>query len=129
MKQLFAALVLALSLSTAVALEKEPFDPARFAELQQAGEVVLVDVYADWCSTCKKQQAALAQYREANPDKVFHILSVDFDTEKEWVRHFRAPRQSTLLIYAGEQQFWYSVAESRPEVIAAELDKAIKAAR
>ncbi len=127
MKQLFVALVLALSLSAAFALEKEPFDPARFAELQQAGEVVLVDVYADWCSTCKKQQAALAAYREANPDKVFHILSVDFDTEKEWVRHFRAPRQSTLLIYAGESQFWYSVAESRPEVIAAELDKAIKA--
>jgi thioredoxin 1 len=95
---------------------------------QQAGEVVLIDVWASWCGTCARQQEVLAEYRIANPDKPFHILEVDFDKDKKWVRHFRAPRQSTLLLYSGEHQFWYSVAETRPEVIAAELDKAIAAA-
>jgi thioredoxin 1 len=129
MKQLIAVAAATLALAgNAFALEKEPFSPERFAALQEAGEVVLVDVFADWCSTCKKQQTVLDEYRVANPDKTFFILEVDFDSDKEWVRLFRAPRQSTLLLYSGDKQFWYSVAETRPEVIGAELDKAFKAA-
>jgi thioredoxin 1 len=129
MKQLIAVVAATLAFAgNAFALEKEPFSPERFAALQAAGEVVLIDVFAGWCSTCKKQQDIIAEYRVSNPDKHFVILEVDFDADKEWVRHFRAPRQSTLLLYSGEQQFWYSVAETRPEVIGAELDKAIKAA-
>ena len=130
MKQLIAALALTFAFAgNALALEKEPFTDARFAALQAAGEVVLIDVFADWCSTCKKQQEVLQQYRAANPDKTFYILEVNFDSDKQVVRQLRAPRQSTLLLYSGENQFWYSVAETRPEVIAAELDKAIKAAQ
>lgn len=109
----------------AQALEKETFTQQRFEQLQASGDVVLIDVYATWCSTCKKQQAAIESYRKNNPGKNFHILEVDFDKQKDVVREFRAPRQSTLLIYKGDKQFWFSVAEIRPEVIAAELDKAI----
>jgi len=29
---------------------------------------------------------------------------VDFDSDKEAVKRFRAPRQSTLLLYQGEEQ-------------------------
>jgi len=128
MKQWITALALSLAFATsAVALEKERFTEDRFEALQAAGEVVLVDVWADWCPTCKKQQAVLKQYASENPDKPFHVLVVDFDKDKQWVRHFRAPRQSTLLLYAGEEQFWYSVAEIRPEIIGAEIDKAVAA--
>lgn len=128
MTRLIAALVFMLALPlSAMALEKEPFSKERFEELQAAGEVVLIDVYATWCSTCKKQQEALSQYRAENPDKSFHILEINFDDDKQWVKHFRAPRQSTLLLYTGEEQFWYSVAETRTDVIAGELDKALAA--
>jgi len=128
MTRFMTALVFMLALPmSAMALEKEPFSEERFDELQAAGEVVLIDVYATWCSTCKRQQEVLKQYREENPDKTFHILEVDFDDDKQWVRHFRAPRQSTLLLYTGEKQFWYSVAETRKDVIAGELDKALVA--
>ncbi|MEC9341595.1 MAG: thioredoxin family protein [Pseudomonadota bacterium] len=125
MKQLVAALSLLLSLTGPVlALEKQPFTPERFAEIQEKDEVVLIDVYAPWCPTCAKQQEALTAWASANPDKNLHVLVVDYDNDKEWVRHFRAPRQSTLLLYRGKDQFWYSVAETRPEVIAAEINKA-----
>ena len=87
--------------------------------------MILIDVYASWCPTCAKQQTAITAYRQANPDKKFHVLVVDFDKDKKFVRQFRAPRQSTLILYRGNEQFWFSVAESRPQVIAAELDKAI----
>lgn len=129
MKKLLALLSLSFVLSGhALALEKEPFSKDRFEELTAAGAVVLVDVFADWCPTCARQQEILAKYREENPGYDFHVLEVDFDSDKQWVRHFRAPRQSTLLLFAGEEQYWFSVAETRSEVIYAELDRAIEAA-
>lgn len=128
MKQLIAVLALFLSASSAAhALDAERFSQQRFETLQAAGEVVLVDVWATWCPTCKRQREILQSYRDANPDKAFHILEVDFDDDKQWVRHFRAPRQSTLLLYVGDKQYWFSVAETRAEAIGAELDKAIAA--
>lgn len=123
--KLFAIGILFFTVGSPQALEKEAYSQAQFEALQAAGEVVLIDVYASWCPTCKKQQEVLEAYRSANPEKKFTILVVDFDKNKDLVRHFRAPRQSTLLIYKGKEQFWFSVAETRPDVIAAELDKAI----
>ncbi|MGF1669926.1 MAG: thioredoxin domain-containing protein [Balneolaceae bacterium] len=108
-------------------LEKEPFSEERFEKLQAKGAVILVDVFADWCGTCAKQQELIKQYRNENPDKEFYILEVDFDRDKKYVRKLRAPRQSTLLVFQGENQFWYSVAETRYEVIAREMDKAFAA--
>lgn len=125
LSKLFTSLALIFVVSSAHAFDKEPFTQERFDELQAAGAVVLVDVFATWCPTCAKQQKAIAAYVEANPDNKFHVLVVDFDDNKDIVRQFRAPRQSTLLLYKGNEQFWFSVAESRPEVIAAEIDKAI----
>lgn len=89
---------------------------------------MLVEVFADWCSTCARQQEVIKAYVADNPGKDLHILEVNFDRDKEWVRHFRAPRQSTLLLYSGEDQIWFSVAETRPAVIKAEFDKAFAAA-
>jgi len=123
--KLVAMALLVFTVSSAQALEKEAYTQARFEALQAANETVLIDVYASWCSTCKKQQNALTAYRKANPDKKFTILEVDYDKNKDIVRLFKAPRQSTLLIYKGKDQLWYSVAEFRADVIAAELDKAI----
>ena len=117
--------VLLLLATAAQALEKQPYSDKLFKQLQSRGEVILIDVYASWCPTCAKQQTAITAYRQANPDKKFHVLVVDFDKDKKFVRQFRAPRQSTLILYRGNEQFWFSVAESRPQVIAAELDKAI----
>ncbi len=129
MKSLLAALFMLTALAAgAAAVEKKPFDKTRFDALRSAGEVVLVDVFADWCSTCARQQEVIKAYVADNPERELHILEVNFDRDKEWVRHFRAPRQSTLLLYSGEDQIWFSVAETRPDVIRAEFDKAFVAA-
>jgi thioredoxin 1 len=129
MKHLIAILILSSGFVTpALALDKESFTEARFSALQAAGEVILVDVFADWCPTCARQQKIIEQYRSENPHRQFHVLEVDFDNDKEQVRRFRAPRQSTLLLYHGAHQFWFSVGETRPEVIFAELEKVFAAA-
>lgn len=123
-RSMVAALLALCFSAQAWALEKEPYSEARFAELQAAGEVVLIDVFAGWCATCKLQQRALSAYRENYPDNDFHILEVDFDEDKDVVAALRAPRQSTLLLYRGEEQFWYGVAESRYDRIEEQLNKA-----
>ena len=110
--------------ATLAAAATEPFDEARFKALQAEGALVLVDVHATWCPTCAKQQQVLDDYEAARPAVKLHRLLVDFDSAKPWVIHFRAPRQSTLILYRGEQQQWFSVAETRPEVIFEALDKA-----
>lgn len=109
---------------TKMASHKEPFTQARFEQLQQAGEVILVDIYATWCPTCAKQQKVIDAYKKANPDKALYTLVVDYDKQKDVVKAFRAPRQSTLLLFKGSQQHWFSVAETREQVIAEALDKA-----
>ena len=129
MKQLVMMLVLGLVLSATPvwALDKEPFEQARFDELRANGELVLVDVFADWCSTCAKQQEILSDYVQKHPDVDLHILEVNYDTNKKVVRQLRAPRQSTLLLYVGEEQYWYSVAETDAEVIFNNLNRAAEA--
>jgi thioredoxin 1 len=123
--------LLALGLATVPAFsqEKVPFTPERFAQLQEEGALVLLDVFADWCGTCAQQQRILADYRARNPDAPLHVLQIDFDNQKEHVRRFRAPRQSTLILYHGKERVWFSVAETNADVIFAALDRAVAAAR
>jgi thioredoxin 1 len=120
-------LALALSAGSAAAQEaasKAPFTPERFAALQEQNALVLLDVFATWCPTCAQQQKVLAAYREQQPDVPLHTLTIDFDDQKEFVRKFGAPRQSTLILYRGKERIWFSVAETKAEVIFAELNKA-----
>lgn len=118
------ALALALGVGTAPAQQKEPFTEARFAALQEQGALILLDVFAPWCSTCALQQKVIAEYRERHPDVPLHILTIDFDKQKQYVKRFKAPRQSTLILYRGKERVWFGVAETRPDVIFAELNKA-----
>ena len=96
---------------------KKPFLKTTFDQLQAEGRPVLVDVYASWCPTCERQQWILQDYFVANPDSQLTVLVVDFDEDKQWVKFFKAPRQSTLLLFSQGQRAWFSVAETRKRVI------------
>ncbi len=113
---LLAAFLAALATS-GQALEAEPFSQHRFEQLQAEDALILIDIWATWCPTCRRQREILARFQSEHPEVELHILEVDFDRDKEVVRQFRAPRQSTLLLFRGEQQVWYGVAETRREVI------------
>lgn len=110
-------LVSMLLSSAALALDSEPFTKERFDALQAQGARILVDIGASWCPDCQKQQVILGEYQEQYPDSGIHILAVDFDEQKEWVTYFKAPRQSTLILFDGEERVWFSVAETRKEKI------------
>ena len=126
---LLAIMLVAGSAAAQEAQSEAPFTPERFAALQEEDALILLDVYADWCPVCAQQQKILARYREANPDMAFHTLTIDFDDQKEYVRQFGAPRQSTLILYQGKERVWFSVAEMRDDVIFAALDLAARTSR
>jgi len=126
---LLAIMLIAGSADAQEAQPEEPFTPERFAALQEENALILLDVYADWCPVCAQQQKVLARYREAHPDVPLHTLTIDFDDQKEYVRQFDAPRQSTLILYQGKERVWFSVAELRDDVIFAALDAAARYSR
>ena len=104
--------VLLLTAGPLAAQGKEAFTEARFEALQAEGALVLVSVHADWCPTCRTQQEVLSAFPEKNPNTELFILTVDFDEQKDWVRHFGAPSQSTLILFRGEERVWFSVGET-----------------
>ena len=121
--QLALSVILAFT-AIAAAAASESFSEERFKALQNEGALILVNVHADWCPTCAKQQKILDQYQAARPAVALHRLLVNFDGQKEWVKHFKAPRQSTLLLYRGTDQLWFSVAETRVDEIFKAIDTA-----
>ncbi len=122
--RLFATIAFSIISLQAFALDAESFTKERFDALQAEGAPVLVDVYATWCHTCAKQRKVLEQYQTENPDSKRVILEVDFDDQKEWVTHFKAPRQSTLVLFSKGEQVWFSVAETREAKIFDALNQA-----
>ena len=123
-RNLAALICLAFLSAASHAVNFSTFTEETFKQLQADGASILVDVRADWCPTCAKQKKVLNAYAEANPDYDLNVLFVDFDSQKEWVKHFKAPRQSTFILFKGEEQLWFSVAETRKKKIFANLDEA-----
>ena len=73
-----------LPVQNAWSQEKEAFTQERFEALQAEGALILLDVFADWCPTCAKQQEVLAAYQEERPDVPLHILQIDFDDARSF---------------------------------------------
>jgi len=108
----------------AVSREAERFTPERFAALQAEETLVLVEIHATWCVTCRRQREIVRRYRELHPEVDLVLLSIDFDTQKPAVEALGAKYQSTLVLYRGRERLWYSVAETREQVIFAALNRA-----
>ncbi|MCM8556538.1 thioredoxin family protein [Sphingomicrobium sediminis] len=90
------------------------FTGAAFAEAQAEGRTVIVDVYADWCPTCKAQAPILDELAEEEALDDALLLKVDYDRDKDFVRALRIPRQSTVLRFENGEEVQRSVAETDP---------------
>ena len=88
------------------------YTPEAFAEAQQAGRTILVDVNASWCSTCKAQAPILDELRGEPTLSDVTFVKVDFDREEAFLEDHRIPRQSTILVFDGETEIARSVAET-----------------
>jgi len=92
--------------------EIKDFSQETFEQLQKDNASILIDVYATWCPTCRKQGKVIKKYLKQNPESDLVVLKVNYDEQKPWVKYFKAPRQSTLVMYKGDKMLARSIAQT-----------------
>ncbi|MDJ0978740.1 MAG: thioredoxin domain-containing protein [Erythrobacter sp.] len=88
------------------------YDAADFMMAQKKGKTIVVDVYADWCPTCRAQAPILDELRTEEQSSKVLFVKVDFDEEKDFLRQHRIPRQSTVLVFKGMDEAARSIAQT-----------------
>jgi len=96
-----ALLILATQASAA---EWKPYDSAAFTALTSAGKVVVIDVHADWCPTCQRQQPVLRKLTAADKYPQLTVMVVDFDKPGDAKQRFHVAQQSTLIVFNGTHE-------------------------
>lgn len=105
-----ATLVMSASLAWAGSFAK--FDQSAFDAAQKAGKSIVLHVHADWCPTCKAQFPILDELRADERLQQVSFVRVDFDDNGEFLRKYRVPRQSTILLFRGGREVARSIAET-----------------
>lgn len=90
------------------------YSAGEFQGLQSQGKTIVADVHADWCPTCRAQQPTLEALRTDPRLRNVVFVRVDFDRDTDFLRRFRIPRQSTIVVFKGNRETARSVAETRP---------------
>lgn len=103
----------------------DAFDQARFDQLLQDGQPVLIAIHADWCSTCRAQSVLLKDLLKTPPYDGLQVLRVDFDKQKEVVRAFKARTQSTLIVFKNGKEVDRSIADTNMDSVITMLRKAL----
>lgn len=130
----FLALSAGLVLTPFAARAAEPtfYTPGAAEAAMDAGEIVLLDFWASWCSTCAAQERVLAALKAENPAYAqnirFFIVDWDEHGKGELSRALNIPRRSTLVALKGRQELGRIVAGTSRADIKALLDMALAAA-
>jgi thioredoxin 1 len=117
-RKLCLALVLGLIAATPLMAQPiQPFTTAALKAAQAAGKSVLVDAYASWCPTCRKQAPTIdALAKDPAFDKLV-ILRLDYDKQTEEKRALGIVQQSTLIAFHGDKETDRQVGITNPDQI------------
>ena len=110
----FLSMVL-LSLSVNAIEGSVPYEASLFNKAQAENKMIVVDVYKDGCGTCARQKPALNEARTQYPDAEF--FRVDFASDKDAVKRFKAIKQSTIIVFKGNQEKGRVLGETNKEKI------------
>lgn len=107
-----SVLLVAIPAATFAQAPWSNYAASTFTQAQQSGKLIVVDVHADWCPTCRAQEPILDELRKDKrlADAVF--IRVNFDDDKAFLRAHRVPRQSTILVFDGKKEVARSIAET-----------------
>lgn len=115
--------IAAFVLLTVSAHAAQTFDETVFAQAQDQGKSVLIDVKAPWCPTCAQQKPIIESIERDHPELL--VLDVDFDSAKDVLRRFKVGQQSTLIVFKGKTEVARSTGQTDPDVIKAMIAKGL----
>lgn len=132
-RRTFLASVCLATLATAAPATAAPgftdYKPGMVKEALASGKTVFLDFAADWCGTCRRQEAVILDLIETNPNykQSMEFIRVDWDEFKDSdIRNaYKVPRRSTLIVLRGEDELGRIVAGTSKNDIKALLDKGI----
>ncbi len=108
------------------------YTPGLAETAMDAGEVVILDFWASWCSTCAAQERVIAGLLAENPQygKKIRVIIVDWDEHGDGAlsRSLKIPRRSTLVALKGREEIGRIVAGTGKAEIKALFDTALAAA-
>jgi thioredoxin 1 len=113
-----AAAASMLTPATAFAAEEQPFTRQAFQAAQSGGKSILIEIHASWCPTCQAQKPILSKLFADPKFKNLAVFRVDFDSQKDEVRNFKARIQSTLITFKGSEEIARSVGDTNADSIA-----------
>lgn len=102
-----------------------PFEQGNFDQLLQQGKPVVLHIHADWCPTCRAQDAVLNDLLPLDEFKKLSVLKADFDAEKKLLRKYKVRNQSTFIVFKNGKEVTRSTGETNSTVIAELLQKAL----
>ncbi len=111
--------------ATSALAASNAFDQATFDTLQKQGKPILVETYADWCATCKRQEPIISELLNTPELQQVTQLRVDFDQQKDVLKALKVSMQSTLIVFKGGKEVGRSTGDTSKDGIAALLKKAI----
>ena len=118
LRKLSALLVLGVAFAApAMAQPIQPFSMAALKAAQAAGKPVLVDAYASWCPTCRKQEPTITAMTTDPTFEKLVILRLDYDTQNAEKRALGIVQQSTLIAFDGNKETGRLVGVTDPEQI------------
>lgn len=110
----------------AQAFEATKFDDAAFKAAQAAGSEILVHVTAPWCPTCVSQHKSLSEIGKKPDYAKLAVFNIDFDTQADAMKSFKANSQSTLIAFKGATETGRLVGTTKADAIEALLQTTMK---
>lgn len=100
-------------------------DQAAFERAVAAGGPVVIDFFADWCPTCKRQEPIVRQLMSEPKYKELKLFVANFDQDKAVRQQLGVSAQSTFVVFKGGKEVARSTGQTTREAIEATFAKAL----
>ena len=78
---------------------------AKFNDIINGNDLVLVDFYADWCGPCK-MMSPIQQEVKLNLKDAVKIIKVNVDQHQDLANHFMVRGVPTLMLFKTGKMLW-----------------------
>ncbi len=125
MIRLLSSVFLFLAVTSAHALQIQPYTADKLAQLQAAGKPVSLHFHATWCGTCIEQEKALLTLKSDPALTAMTLLVVDYDSNKPLRRELKVLSQSVFVVYKGSKEVAREGGETSAQKIKNMLSKGL----